>query len=73
MLHTYQYFKVKRTIIDSNKQKEIKCVEDAKKQIDAGIQTMRQLVADYKQEFNVIHEVSSKFAYILNENSITVS
>ena len=73
MHQTCEYLKVTRTIIDSNKQKEIKTIEDAKKQIDEGIQTMRQLVAEYEEEFKVIHEVSSKFAFILIDNSNTVS
>jgi len=73
MYRTCDYKIVKRTVIDANCEKEIKTKEDAVKQIDSAIQKMRQLIADYEEEFKFIQEVSSKFAYILISNSNTVS
>ena len=55
MHQTCETYKVKRTIIDSNKQKEIASAEDAKAAIDAGIRLMRQTVTEYEYEFKVFH------------------
>ena len=73
MHQTLETVKVKRTIIDQNMQKQIKTAEDAKKVIKAGVKIMQQLVKEYEEEFEVIHDVTSKFAHILIDNSNTVS
>ena len=69
---TVEYIKVKRTIIDTNKEKEIKSTDDAIRKIELALRTMRQVVNEYEVEYKIIQEVSSKFAYILIANSNTV-
>lgn len=70
---TCEYIKVKRTIMDANLEQQIKSKEDAIHRIEETLQLLRTLVEEYQHEYNVIQDVSSKFAYILNSNSLTVS
>lgn len=68
-----EFNKVKRAILDSNKQKEITSIDDAIRQIEAALRQMKLTVAEYEDEYKVIQEVCSKFAYILIVHSNTVS
>ena len=67
------YEKVKRKVIDSNLQKEIKTAEDAEKVIAESVNKMEEMVEEYREELQVIYDVCSKFAYVLINNSTTVS
>lgn len=70
---TCTYYKVQKVVIDSNRQREINSRDAALAEVKAALERMRTLVAEYKAEYEIIQDVSSKFAYLLTENALIVS
>lgn len=64
---------MKREILDQSAEKQIKSKKDAIHRIEKTLKKLRTLVKEYQSEYKVILDVSSKFAYILTSNSLTVS
>ena len=69
---TLEYIVVKRPIFDTNKEHEIKNAEDAIRVIDEAIKKMKDVAKEYEDEYQVIQDVASKFAYLLTNHSTTV-
>lgn len=59
----------KRQIVDTNMQKQIQTKEDAKNLIKATLTNLRKQLKGYRREYEVIKDVSTKFAIVLAQNS----
>ena len=70
---TCEYGVVKRTIIDTNREMEIRNADDAIEAIEQTLESLKLTVEEYKEEMAIIEDIGSKFAYILVEHSTTVS
>jgi len=66
-----EYIKSKSMVIDQTKVDEIKSTEDAIKVINDKIAQMKDYAKEYEDEYKVIQDISSKFAYLLTSNSTT--
>lgn len=73
-MHTIvDYYRVKKTIVDVNKEREIKNADDAITAIEDFMSQSKQLIGEIENEMDVIHKVSAYFACILINYSNSVS
>ena len=72
MLQAFEYVKVKVTHLDL-KPKELETMDHFIQQSREKRNAIRQTLAEYQQEFQVIQEVCAKLAYILANSAGTVS